>query len=122
MDAQLCVASGHEPEYYNDDQAWGDAIARAVAASSQVGAWPGALRRLCDALSLTVGQLMLRPELVIGFKSFGLAEAEVIELLLKVSPALHGLTLHDGGLGQAWDARQWARCTAAISRGIGATR
>ena len=33
MDAQLCVASGHEPEYYNDDQAWGDAIASSVAAS-----------------------------------------------------------------------------------------
>ena len=120
---EMVAVASEAPEYYNDDTAWGDAIARAVAASSQVGAWPGALQRLCEAASLQPEGLMERRELVVGFKTFGLAEAEVLELLLRVSSELQALTLHDGGMGGAWaDEAKWARCVSAIARGVGATR
>ena len=56
---------------------------------------PRGLQRLCERLNLDPHGLMRHKELVLNFKSFGLAEAEVLELLLRVSPALIGLTLHD---------------------------
>ena len=86
-------------EFYNDDALWGGAIARAVAASQQVGAWPSALARLCASAGLEPRGLMAAKQLMFGFREFGLAEAEVLELLMRVSPALHGLTLHSGGMG-----------------------
>ena len=45
-EAELHAAACLPPEYYNDDQAWGGAIARAVGASQQVQLWPRALQRL----------------------------------------------------------------------------
>ena len=116
----MVEVSSKDPSYYNDDQAWGDAIASAVAASQQVAAWPEALRRLCAAVNLDgPRKLMMAKNLIVGFRNFGLAEAEVLELLLRVSSALHGLTIHDGGDRSRWpDEAAWARCVAALARGV----
>ena len=122
LKAELDADSSHPPEYYNDDQAWGDAIARAVSGAQQVGSWPGALQKLCEAAHETPKGLMHAKQLVLGFATFGQAEAEVLELLLNASTLIHGLTLHDGGLGHTWDEARWARCVAAIARGIKANR
>ena len=120
LQAVMAEVSSKEPSYYNDDQLWGDAIARAVAASQQVAAWPEALRRLCAAVNLDgPPQLMMAKNLIVGFRNFGLAEAEVLELLLRVSSALHGLTVHDGGDRSRWpDEAAWARCVGALARGV----
>ena len=120
--AELVKAASEPPQYYNDDQAWGDAIARAVSSVQQVRMWPGALRRLGAAVGLDPAGLMHAKQLVINFKEFGLAEAEVLELLMRVSPALHGLTLHDGGMGSSavHEPTKWAACVAALARGVSA--
>ena len=120
LEAEMVAVARESPDYYNSDTAWGSAIARAVAASSQVGAWPGALQTLCKAVSLDPEKLMQRTDLVFRLRKFGCAEAEVIELLLKVSPALHALTLHDGGPEGQMDEATWQRCTEALARGIAA--
>ena len=63
---------------------------------------------------------MQAKQLVVNFHKFGQAEAEVLELLLRVSPALHGLTLHSDH-GREWDEAQWARCVSAVARGVAAS-
>ena len=118
--AELAAAASEPPQYYNDDQAWGDAIARAVSSVQQVRMWPGALRRLGAAVGLEPAGLMHAKQLVINFKKFGLAEAEVLELLMRVSPALHGLTLHDGGMHGTIGCKKWAACVSALARGVAA--
>ena len=120
LHAEMAAVVNEEPEYYNCDQAWGDAIARAVAALQQVSEWPAALQRLCEDLHETPAGLMQAKQLVVNFHKFGQAEAEVLELLLRVSPALHGLTLHSDH-GREWDEAQWARCVSAVARGVAAS-
>ena len=65
-------------------QAWGDEIARAVAASQQVGAWPAALVRLCEHTRSDPAGLMEAGQLTVGFRGFGRAEAEVLERMTLV--------------------------------------
>ena len=120
--AEMDAASTEEPSYYNDDQAWGAAIARAVAASHQVGMWPGALQRLCALAKLEPSALLHAPKLIFNWRELGRAEAEVLELLLRVAPSLEALTLHDGGMGANWDVAAWAVCVAAIARGLRGSR
>ena len=120
LGAEMDADSSHPPAYYNDDQLWGDAIARAVAGSQQVRRWPAALRRLCAQAKLAPDALLLAPKLILSWKGLGQPEAEVLELLLKTAPLLHTLTLHDGGLGAGWDPARWAPCAAAVARGVGA--
>ena len=120
---ELHAASSEPPEYYNDDQAWGDAIARAVAAGEAVGRWPDALRRLCDAAHVAPSALMGAKQLVLGFLNMAppvaQAVAEVLEVLLRTSSSLTTLTLHDGGETRAWthDAppEAWAGCAGAVA-------
>ena len=116
----LVAASSSPPAFYNDNQAWGDAIASAVAASQQVAAWPEALRRICSSVFINEpAGLPQARTLIIGFRTFGLAEAEVLELVLQVSTSLHGLTIHDGGELSRWpDQKEWAHCVAALARGV----
>ena len=120
LEKEMLAVSSERPEYYNDDEAWGGAIARAVSASSQVGAWPAALERLCKVLALEPTTLMQKSELVLRFRGLGQAEGEVVELLLKVSPVLRALTLHDGGLNGDLGESMWHQCVEAIARGVGA--
>ena len=122
LDAELAATSLEAPEYYNDDQKWGDAIARAVAAAQLVNQWPSALKRLCKRVRLDPALLMQARQLTVSFEGFGLAEAEVLELLLRVSTSLHGLTLYDGGMGGDWDEARWSVCIAAVARGVKASR
>ena len=120
--AEMEAASSEQPEYYNDDQAWGNAIARAVAASHQVGLWPGGLKKLCALAKLEPAALLHAPKLIFNWRELGRAEAEVLELLLRVAPSLNALTLHDGGMGAGWAPSEWDLCVAAIARGLSASR
>ena len=121
---KLNAASSSSPQHYNDDQAWGDAIASAVAASQQVAAWPAGLERLCAAVKLDGSpQLMEAKSLVVGFRPFGRAEAEMLELLLRTSSSLLQLTIHDGGERSIWpEQAAWAQCVAALGRGVARSR
>ena len=124
LNTELVASTSKPPEFYNDDQAWGDMIARAVAAKQAVELWPEALQRLCDASKLEPAALMHAKGLVLSFKPFGQPEAEVLELLLRVSPALRAINLFDGGIHGNWvgsvvQQEKWGACVASVARGVG---
>ena len=132
LNSELVASTSKPPEFYNDDQAWGDMIARAVAAKQAVELWPEALHRLCEASKLEPAALLHAEGLVLSFKPFGQPEAEVLELLLRVSPALRAMNLYNGGIHGNWVDRdmdgnfvhqeKWGACVASVARGVGASR
>ena len=48
------------------------------------------------------------------------AEAEVLELVMRLSPALLGLTLHSDHSNE-WEPKRWEKCIATLARGIAAS-
>ena len=69
---------------------------------------------------LAPADLMEAAQLTFGFRGLGLAEAEVLELLLRTSPELQALTVHSGAATRT--AAEWHLCVAALARGVGASR
>ena len=120
LDGLLNAASDHDADYYNDDQAWGDAIAASVAASQRVQAWPSALARVAALTHHDVHGLMTAAQLVLNFKGCGLPVAEVMGVLLRVSSRLHMLTLYDGSPGHDGVSRvqEWSAAVAALAAGL----
>ena len=136
LDVHLNAASGHDALFYNDDQAWGDAIASSVAASQRVQAWPSALARVAALTRHDAQGLLEAAQLVLNFKGCGLPEAEVVGVLLRASSKLHTLTLFDGaprrdgaaghghghggghGGGGGEVASHWPEAVAALASGL----
>ena len=120
LDSLLNAACDHDAKYYNDDQAWGDAIASSVAASQRVQAWPSALARIAALTHHDVQGLMTAAKLVLNFKGCGLPVAEVVSVLLRVSPRLHTMTLFDGSPGHdsASQVQEWPAAVGALATGL----
>ena len=136
LDLQLRSAAGHDADYYNDDQALGDAIALAVRGSQRVGAWPAALSRLAAMARKDPAGLLHATQLVFNLGGCGLAEMEVTAVLLRATAHLENITLFDGhmvhgnsaGAGTSAgaasggsvvdDALQWAEAVAALAHGL----